>query len=308
MKFSSFTIAFLIFILVIRYDVEGQSVDSIKYENGFLYYHIYGSGKPIILLSGGPGNRCQQIEDVAINLGKQYQVILLEQRGTGISIPTPMDSTTINLKALLSDINILLDHLKLKDAIFLGHSWGGTLAMSYAAFYPRRVQSLILVGPGFFSADKVRRQTFELNGRVRLGENDLKRFDFLVEKQKKSKLTADEIEEFRKITYKSYVYDKFNMDYLFEKIKTGTRNTLMNTLIWADLDRIEFDISKQLQAFKKPVSIISGLQDPLAFVSYELKTLLPNSNLYWIQSCGHYPMYEQTEIFYDHLSKALNKP
>src|SRR6185369_10675219 len=118
----------------------GQKLDSIKYANGYLYYHDYGKGEPIILLSGGPGVSCNQEQEVAIELSKNYRAILLEQRGTGISIPTPFDSTTINLKAAFADLNLLLDHLHLKEAIFYGHSWGGTLAMGFAASFPDRVK------------------------------------------------------------------------------------------------------------------------------------------------------------------------
>ena len=50
-----------IFVLI---DSFGQKPDSIKYANGYLYYHDYGNGEPIILLSGGPGASWQQEEEV----------------------------------------------------------------------------------------------------------------------------------------------------------------------------------------------------------------------------------------------------
>ena len=278
--------------------LQGQDLKFVNYSNGKIYYHVYGQGRPVVLLSGGPGNRCQQIEDVAIALGKHYQTILIEQRGTGLSIPEPMDETTITLKELLADINRVLDDMQLRDAVFFGHSWGGTLAMSFAVTFPERVQSLILVGPGFFDADKVKRTTFDLNGKVRLGEADLDYLNLLIDKQKSMHLTESEINDLRRITYKSYIYDKHKIEPLFEKIKLGVRNAQMYSLIWKNLDNIQFDIKKQLQQISKPVSIITGLQDPLAFVSYELKMIIPNTDMHWIQECGHYPMYEQPEKFY----------
>src|SRR5688500_5040422 len=83
-----------------------QKIDSIKYNNGFLFYHEYGKGETIVLLTGGPGNNCTQLADMATKLSEVSRVILLEQRGTGLSIPHPFDSTTINLQTALSDINL----------------------------------------------------------------------------------------------------------------------------------------------------------------------------------------------------------
>ncbi len=97
---------FILFILFfVNSDLTAQKTDSIKYDNGFLYYHDYGQGEPIILLSGGPGNNCSQLSEMATVLAKNYRVILLEQRGTGLSIPIPLDSTTINLTTEVSAAN-----------------------------------------------------------------------------------------------------------------------------------------------------------------------------------------------------------
>jgi proline iminopeptidase len=68
-------------------DSFGQKTDSIKYANGYLYYHDYGSGEPIVLLSGGPGASWQQEEEVGIELSKKYRAIILEQRVPAILYP-----------------------------------------------------------------------------------------------------------------------------------------------------------------------------------------------------------------------------
>jgi proline iminopeptidase len=101
--------------------------DSIKYENGYLHFHEYGKGEPVILLTGGPGAGYVQLEPVAKPISKTHRAILLEQRGTGRSIPVPYDSSTINMCAALGDINRIIDHLKLGQAHLVGHSWGACL-------------------------------------------------------------------------------------------------------------------------------------------------------------------------------------
>ena len=64
-------------------------------------------------------------------------------------------------------MNLLLDHLHLKEAIFYGHSWGGMLAMSFATSFPERVKALILTGTGPFKLDNSN-AIQNMNIRVRL--------------------------------------------------------------------------------------------------------------------------------------------
>ncbi len=68
---------------------------------------------------------------------------------------------------------------------------------------------------------------------------------------------------------------------------------------------MNYDVSKSLNNYKGPIDIISGRQDVVGFFSYELKLDRPNANLYWINKCGHFPMYEQPSIFYKILYDIL---
>ncbi len=286
--------------------LKAQTLDSIKYEHGYLFYHTYGNGEPIIILSGGPGNQCQQEEEVAIELSKKYKSILFEQRGTGLSIPNVMDSTTINLNAGIEDLNLLLKHLGLKKAIFYGHSWGGTLAMCFATKYPKKVKKIILTGPGRMKADDEFNKTFLYNRRVMLGVNDLERLDFLTNKQSTEALNEAETNEYLRLFYFSYIYNKRNYDTVYEKIKTGKRNVKMNALMSADVYK-NLDIIEPLKKYKQKVFIITGQQDPLAFNTYRLQLLMPNVEVDWIQECGHFPMFEQPKEFYKYLFQRLGQ-
>jgi len=65
-----------------------------------LYYTVVGgSGDYVLVLSGGPGEEVRSMQAFADELGKNYQCIMLEQRGTGSSKLNRYDSSTINLKA-----------------------------------------------------------------------------------------------------------------------------------------------------------------------------------------------------------------
>jgi proline iminopeptidase len=287
--------------------IEAQKLDSVKFSNGFLFYHEYGKGKTIILLTGGPGNDCMQLSEMAIKLSISRRIILFEQRGTGRSTPVPLDSTTINLKSSVSDINLLLAHLNLKEVILCGHSWGATLAMYYASLYPNKVTSLILVDPSSLLMGSEMFQTVQYNMQSRWSKDDMHQLDSLNQRATENKLTAAGVEQFSYIYRLAYVSDKRKLDSLIPKINVP-RNMEMLQLIYKDINKSNIDLRKSLKSFRHPVYLISGRQDMCEYVCYELKIRYPSFKLYWIQNSGHFPMYEQPETFYEVIFHVLQLP
>lgn len=282
-----------------------QSTDSIRTSWGHLYYHLYGKGEPILVLSGGPGNSCLQQAGVAAELGKTHQAILLEQRGTGLSIPVPMDSTTINLKAAVDDVRLLLDHLHLPRVTIYGHSWGAMLAMNFAVTYPQRVKKLVLACPGYYKFDPGFFATHINNLKVRMGLCEIGRYDSLEKKINARQATKADSAEYNRIIRMAYIFDKRMIDSMLKQIDVAPSNTTMQGLMIQDLNRIHYDLSKTLPRYKGPMYVIGGAQDALSFYTYELKQVHPSAILYWIQGSGHFPMFEQQQAFFETLKKTL---
>ena len=283
-----------------------QQLDSINYPNGYLYFHTYGTGTPVIILSGGPGNSCLQQESVAIALSKQYRSILLEQRGTGLSVPVPFDSTTINLDAAVKDLKRLLEHLHLKKAVFYGHSWGAMLAMSFAANYPDKVSALVLVDPGYYKYSAELMTTHVNNLRSRLSAAEVHLTDSLEKVLDSGKGTKDDRNIYFRTIRLAYIYNKSLIDSLLEKMNVAKSNPVMQKLMVSDLQRVHYDLSKNLYHYKGPITIIAGSQDPLAFYTYELKIIRPEIKLRWINASGHFPMFEQTSEFNKQLMEEMD--
>jgi proline iminopeptidase len=296
----------IIWLVVLTAPILAQKTDSIKYSNGFLFYHEYGKGKTIILLTGGPGNDCIQLSEMAVNLSKNNRVILFEQRGTGLSKPFPFDSTTINLKCSISDINLLLNHLHLKEVIICGHSWGANLAMYYATLYPKKVTSLILLDPSPLLMGSEMLHTVQYNMITRWGKEEKNKLDSLNKKAIKSKLTTSDSQELNYVYRLAYVSDKQKLDSILPKIDVP-RNQEMLQLIYKDINESNIDLRKTLKSFKNPVYLICGRQDISDYVSYELKILYPLFKLSWIQNRGHFPMYEQPATFYKIIFNILGE-
>ena len=124
------------------------------YRTGFLsvsplhniYYEECGnpSGKPVVMVHGGPGGGCnpfmRRFHDPA-----RYRIVLFDQRGCGRSMPyaSLVDNTTWDLVA---DMERLRTHLGIERWQVCGGSWGSTLGLAYAETHPSRVSELILRG------------------------------------------------------------------------------------------------------------------------------------------------------------------
>lgn len=283
-----------------------QKIDSIKYEFGHLYYRTYGHGETVVILSGGPGSNVLQEESVALALAKSYKVILLEQRGTGLSIPTKLDTSTITLKAAINDINLLLAHLKLSKTILLGHSWGGSLAMIYASQFPEKVKSLVLVAPGYFGMGWSMYSLCVDNLMSKLGKQENERLLEIFAKEDNGGISADETEEKRRLFRLPYLFDKSMYDSLKQIIYRGFNEKTFQLMLYNAM-QYDFSLKTDLQKIKSPIHIICGRQDIFTYVTYELKIARPSIKVYWIDKSGHFPMYEQPEIFYPQLSQIMQK-
>jgi proline iminopeptidase len=300
-------IFFLLFLSLSCVVLFGQKLDSIKHNHGYLYFHEYGKGEPIVILSGGPGLNCMQQKEVAVELGKKYRAILLEQRGTGLSIPTPHDSTTINLKSAHEDINRLLDHLHIDSATLYGHSWGGMLALSYAVHFPNKINSIILVGTGPYSVtDTSLWTTLSLNKNARYGRYEMRKRDSIMARNRAAP-SKDDTVEYTKLEIYCGLYRKEAFDSIYPKIARADLNYKTMELLFKDLQKTGFDLSARLPSYKKNIYAICGRQDEVAFVTYELKILRPETEICWIQASGHYPMFEQPVEFYKILYTILER-
>ena len=66
------------------------------------------------------------------------------------------------------------------------------------------------------------------------------------------------------------------------------------------------DMAEDRELFKKAMEDI-GLLTPRAQVAKDFDKLLPNSDLFWIDKCGHAPMMEHPNLFNDILYGWLSR-
>jgi pimeloyl-ACP methyl ester carboxylesterase len=107
-----------------------------------VYYEIYGQGKPMVLLHGNGGSiggRANLIPDFAAH----YQVIAFDSRCHG---KTGCPTGYLTYDQMASDVNAVLNHLKIDSAYIWGHSDGGIVGLLMAINYPKKVKKLLASG------------------------------------------------------------------------------------------------------------------------------------------------------------------
>ncbi|HEV8513717.1 MAG TPA: alpha/beta hydrolase [Cyclobacteriaceae bacterium] len=108
-----------------------------------VYYEIYGQGKPMVILHGNGGSiggRANLIPDFA----SHYKVIALDNRCHGKS---DCPKGYLTYEQMASDVNAVLNHLKIDSAYIWGHSDGGIIGLLVAIHYPKKVKKLLASGP-----------------------------------------------------------------------------------------------------------------------------------------------------------------
>jgi len=120
-------------------------------DGNLVYWETCGnpSGKPAVVVHGGPGSGCTPYFRRFFN-PRDYRVVLFDQRNCGQSRPHASDPTT-DLAAntthhLIRDMELLRQRLEIERWLVVGGSWGSTLSLAYAETHPQRVTEMILFG------------------------------------------------------------------------------------------------------------------------------------------------------------------
>ena len=108
-----------------------------------MFFRKLGSGTPLIIIHGLYGSSDNWLT-IGKELARDFEVYLVDLRNHGNSPHT--DRHTYALMKL--DMLEFLDRHDIEKAILIGHSMGGKVAMVFAAEFPERVTSLVVIDIG----------------------------------------------------------------------------------------------------------------------------------------------------------------
>ena len=110
-----------------------------------IHYWRTGGNKPVLLMAHGSSDNGLCWTALAKELEDDYDIILPDARGHGLSDPP---SKTDHADAQAEDLAGLIRALKLEKPILMGHSMGSSSVAWFAAKYPDIPRAIILEDPG----------------------------------------------------------------------------------------------------------------------------------------------------------------
>lgn len=237
----------------------------LKKEGKYRYFEA-GEGTPIIILHGLMGG-LSNFDGVSN---------FFPQHGYKVVIPElPLYTNNIlktNVKAFSKFVKDFITYKEFDKVILLGNSLGGHIALYHTKMYPEKMAGLVITGSsGLYESA--------------MGESYPKRGDYEYIRKK-----AEDVFYDPKVATKEIVDDVY--------ATVNDRIKLIKTLTIAK-SAIRHNMAKDLPKMTTPTCIIWGKNDIVTppNVAEDFDRLLPNSDLYWIDKCGHAAMMEHPDEF-----------
>jgi len=243
-----------------------------------VYYEVYGKGRPIVLLHGAFYTIEMNWGQLIPELSKTRKVIAIEMQGHGHS---PFSERELSITNLASDVEGVMDYLKIDSADVAGFSMGGSVAYQFAVQSPKRLRKLVIIS-----------STYKTSGWLPVVNGAFKDFK----------------PEFFDNTPLKTAYDAVAPD------KTKWRKFLEQMFVFA---KVPFNVGdSNIAKINAPVLIISGDNDGTDKIEL-MKTYqllgggvsdlqpMPKSQLAIVPSQGHVSLMMQTTTILTYLNNFL---
>lgn len=253
-------------------------------------YDVEGSGPAMVFLHGWGVDRRVWRQQVK-HFSSENKVITLDLPGHGES---PWQEA--NLKDIALGVIAVLDKENVSDAVLVGSSLGGMVAIQCAALATERIGRLVMVG----SLPKLAKsseypygldvaQFRKLAGQLETAYPDIMTVFF------RSLFT-----KWERATRRYHWIQRFRRD-----ISQPRAEALL-----AYLDILEnTDLITTLGTIKMPLQVMLGSHDPICGASAEtfLRAIVPQAQFYIFQQCGHFPFLSQPHGFNKMLDDFLSE-
>ncbi len=246
----------------------------IKQQDKFKFIEV-GQGEPLVLLHGLFG-ALSNFRDLIEHFKKSYTVVVP-------LLPLfDLDIFHTSVGGLQKHVQKFIDARGYDNVHLLGNSLGGHVALVHILKNPQKIKTLTLTGSsGLFE-----------NG---MGDTYPKRGDK---------------EYIRKKTSLTFYDPAMATDELVNEVFEITNNRIkVIKIIALAKSAIRNNLGDELSQIKQPVCLIWGNNDTITppFVAKEFNKLIPNSELHFVDKCGHAPMMEVPEEFNVILGQFLAK-
>jgi proline iminopeptidase len=276
------------------------SVHTTEVDLGYETFGTPGAEIPMIAVNGGPGlsHAYMMQNDLWQRVAAHRLVILYDQRGTGASKHLQPNAPQ-TMEAQIADLDAIRQTLSLERVAVLGDSYGGMIAMAYAAAHPEHVARLILsdsAAPSWKSMVHLLPQVFP--DREEQGEKEAKKLAADPEAVARAGL----VNHMRQMFYSTEMRDA----YLTRMGDLGFEPAVGSAVQRATEN---LDLTAKLPGFHFPTLVITGRYDmnvaPLT--AWRMAHAIPGAQLVFFEKSGHLPAYEEPDKYLQTLESFLKR-
>jgi proline iminopeptidase len=224
--------------------------------------------------------------DVWTRLAKTRQIVFYDQRGTGKSTRLAPNSSQ-EITAQIADLEAVRAKFGFGKFSLVGDSYGGFLAMAYAAAHSEHIEELILsdaAGPDMKKMSRVLSQVFPD-----------------VSSDRGSTPDEQMRHHFRMLFYSEEKRDAY---------LAGAKDLGYNPQVGAQVSRSasKLDLTSALQKFTFPTLVITGRYDMnVAPVNaWNIYKAIPGAKFVVFEKSGHLPSYEEPDKYVEEVDAFLN--
>lgn len=256
-------------------------------------YRSDGEGKPLLALHGGPGLGYAYMRPLD-RWAEEFQLIYYDQRGSG---RTPVgDEARLSVSGGLEDLDGLREAFGLQRANLVGHSFGALIALMYAARYPDRTASLVLLNPAPPLTMELAEQLGANMGARRTPEDDAAQKAIAASAPFRRR-DPEAVERFVLNVYLPFFKDRRT---------AGTLGLGFTAITAANVLGLEDRFVEELQALD-PLTVLSRIRCPTLIVHAELDPTpigasqllaerIPVAELTVLQGAGHFAHVEEADL------------
>jgi proline iminopeptidase len=266
------------------------SVHTAEVDLGYETFGAPGRESPLFAVNGGPGlsHAYMMQNDLWQRVSAHRLVVLYDQRGTGESRRVQPNAPQ-SMDAQVADLDAIRSALSLDRVAILGDSYGGMIAMAYAAAHPEHVSRLVLsdsAAPSWNGLVHLLPQVFP--DREEQGETEGK------------KLSAD-----AQAAARAGLVNHMRMMFYSPEMRDAYMAHMGDLGLVPEVGRAvqqateHLDLSSKLPGFHFPTLVITGRYDmnvaPLT--AWRMAHSIPGAKIVFFERSGHLPAYEEPDKY-----------
>jgi proline iminopeptidase len=265
----------------------------------FEVFGAAGSATPVIVANGGPGlSHIYMLQnDTWPRIAHNRQVVFYDQRGTGKSKRVSADAP-FGMDAQVADMEAVRAKFGFQKFNLVGDSYGGLLAMAYAAAHPEHIEKLILsdsAAPAWKDIVRVLPDVFP---------------DVLeqIAAREKNSSGIDAADQRIRGHFLMLFYSEANRDTYLAGVKDLESVPQVSAAVQKATGTL--DLTPELPKFKFPTMVITGRYDmnvtPLT--AWNIYKAIPGAKFVVFEKSGHLPSYEEPDKYVQVVDAFLSQP